>query len=72
MDSLTPNEPLSESLTFDTGDKLKILLTTQDGKKAVRAHQTFLTLTDSATSLSESFPFTSKDNGKAKVELVRL
>jgi oligosaccharyltransferase complex subunit delta (ribophorin II) len=53
------------------GDNLKILLTTQDGKTAKRAHQTFLKLKDSATGLETSFPFIVKDSGKGKVELVK-
>lgn len=51
-------------------DSLKIILTTQEGYTAKRAHQTYLSLSDS-TGLETSFPLQVKDNGKGKVELVR-
>ena len=52
-------------------DTLKIILTTQDGKTAKRAHQAFLTLTDPTTTLEISYPFSVKDSGKAKVDLTQ-
>lgn len=50
-------------------DTLKIILTTQEGKTAKRAHQAFLILTDPSSGLDISYPFSLKDSGKAKVDL---
>jgi oligosaccharyltransferase complex subunit delta (ribophorin II) len=69
---LSAISPLSKQVSLGATDSLKILLTTTDGKKAKRPHQAFLTLTEKASGLEESFVFSVKDNGKGKVELVRL
>jgi oligosaccharyltransferase complex subunit delta (ribophorin II) len=52
------------------GETLKVILTTQEGKSAKRPHQAFLLLQDPTTNLDISYPFSVKDSGKAKVELV--
>lgn len=53
-------------------DSLKILLTTKEGGKAKRPHQAFLLVKDVKSNLDTSFAFQVKENGKGKVELVRL
>lgn len=49
---------------------LKLILTAQEGKTGKRPHQAFLTLHEKDTGLEESFAFTVKDNGKAKLDVV--
>ncbi|OCL00875.1 uncharacterized protein K441DRAFT_691795 [Cenococcum geophilum 1.58] len=68
-EKLSINSPLSKEVPLSAVDTLKIILTTTDGKKAKRPHQAFLTLTEPASGLEESFIFSVKDTGKGKVEL---
>jgi len=68
---LNPDSPLAKSVSLGAADTLKLQLTTIDSKKAKRPHQAFLTLTDPTTGVEESFIFTVKESGKAKVDLVR-
>ena len=67
---LSPSSPLSKALSLGATETLKLILNTVEGKTAKRAHQTFLTLTDPVTGLEESFVFSVKESGKAKVDLV--
>lgn len=67
---LNPSAPLSKSVSLGQTDTLKLILTTTDDKTAKRPHQAFLTLTEPETGLEESFIFTVKESGKAKVDLV--
>jgi oligosaccharyltransferase complex subunit delta (ribophorin II) len=67
---LTPDKTLSSAVKLGASDTLKIILTTQEGKSAKRPHQAFLLLTDSSSKLDVSFPFSVKESGKAKVDLV--
>ena len=68
---LSPSSPLtSSSLTLDAGGTLKISLTSKEGKSGARPHQAFLTFSEQDTGLQESFPFSVKENGKAKIEVV--
>nr|POE86930.1 uncharacterized protein CFP56_63962 [Quercus suber] len=69
-EKLTPSSP-PHVITLPSGDTLKIVLTTTEGKTAKRPHQAFLTLQEPTTGLEESFPFSVKDNGKGKVELTQ-
>jgi hypothetical protein len=46
-------------------------LTAQEGSSPKRPHQAFLLLKDAHTGLDISYPFTVKENGKSRVELVR-
>lgn len=62
---------LSPDITLSANDNLKIVLTTIEGKTGKKPHQAFLTLHEPSAGLEESFPFSLKDNGKGKVELVR-
>lgn len=55
---------------LSAGDTLKISLTAKEGKSATRPHQAFLTFDDEITGLQESFAFSVKENGKAKIEVV--
>lgn len=68
---LTPKSASSSAITLPAADTLKIVLTTKEGSTAKRPHQAFLTLHEPTTGLEESFPFSLKENGKGKVEVVR-
>ena len=61
---------LSKHVSLGASDVLKIILTTQDDKKAKQPHQAFLNVRDLKGSLETSFAFQVKENGKAKLELV--
>jgi oligosaccharyltransferase complex subunit delta (ribophorin II) len=67
---LFPGTPLGKQIKLGPADTLKVLLTTTEGKTAKRPHQAFLTLHEPKTGLEESFVFTVKESGKARVELV--
>lgn len=67
---LTPKAPLAKAVPLGPADSLKIILTAKDGSKAARPHQAFLMLQDQDTGLETSFPFSVKDTGKGKVEIV--
>lgn len=67
---LNPTKPLAKSVSLGAADTLKLLLTAVEGSTAKRPHQAFLTLTDPATGLEDSYVLNVKDSGKAKVELV--
>ena len=69
---LTERKALVQPVTLGAADTLKIILTTQDGRTAKRAHQTFLLLRDPTSSLDVSYPFSTRANGKAKLDLVGL
>ncbi|KAK5258615.1 hypothetical protein LTS13_006487 [Exophiala xenobiotica] len=69
-EQLAPSKALSKPVTVGAADTLKITLTTQDGKTAKRPHQAFLLLQDSSKKLDISYPFSVKESGKAKLELV--
>jgi oligosaccharyltransferase complex subunit delta (ribophorin II) len=64
------HKPLSTPVTLGASDSLKVVLTVQDGKTAKRPHQAFLLLRDTDTGLDVSYPFSVKESGKAKVDLV--
>ncbi|KKY15237.1 putative oligosaccharyltransferase subunit ribophorin ii [Diplodia seriata] len=70
-EKFSPNSPIEKPVALGPSDTLKILITTLDGKKAQRPHQAFLTLTDPATGLQDSFALSVKDNGKGKIELTQ-
>lgn len=57
-------------MTLGVSDTLKVLLTTTEGNEAKRPHQAFLSIREPKTGLEESFPFSIKDSGKGKVEVV--
>ena len=67
---LIENKPLTKPVSLGPTDSLKILLTTKDGSKTARPHQTFLNLKDPKTGLETSFALQVKDSGKGKLELV--
>lgn len=64
------NKPLSKPVSLGSSDSLKLTLTTQEGRTAKRAHQVFLLLTDPETGLDIAYPFSAKDNGKSRLDLV--
>lgn len=59
-------------MTFGSADTLKIALTSTENGKAKRAHQAFLVLQETETGLEAPFPFTTKESGKATVDIVRF
>lgn len=67
---LSPSSPLTSAITLPASDTLKIVLTATEGKTGKKPHQAFLTLQEPTTGLEESFPFSLKENGKGKVEVV--
>lgn len=67
---LADHKPISKLITLGASDSLKVVLTAQDGKTAKRPHQAFLLLKDADTGLDVSYPFSVKESGKAKVDLV--
>ncbi|KAJ4326436.1 hypothetical protein N0V94_000111 [Neodidymelliopsis sp. IMI 364377] len=70
-DQLSATKPLAKSVSLGATDSLKLDLTTLDGQTAKRPHQAFLTLTDPTSGLEESFVFSVKESGKAKVSLTQ-
>ncbi|EAU34400.1 conserved hypothetical protein [Aspergillus terreus NIH2624] len=70
-EKIPDNKGLSKPIALGDTDTLKITLTSQDGSTAKRAHQVFLFLQDPQTGLDISYPFSVKDNGKARVELTQ-
>lgn len=68
---LSSHAPLSKPVTLGASDSLKIVLTAVEGKTPKRPHQALLLVKDTETGLETSFPFTVKDTGKGKVDLVR-
>lgn len=68
---LVENKALSKPISLGASDTLKLLLTTTEGKRAKRPHQAFLLIREPKSSLDTSFPFSVKESGKGKLELVR-
>ncbi|EMF16813.1 uncharacterized protein SEPMUDRAFT_56551 [Sphaerulina musiva SO2202] len=64
-----PNAPIKAPVVVPAGAALKVLLTTQETKSGKRPHQAFLTLHEESTGLEESFAFSVKDTGKAKLDI---
>ncbi|KAH6657755.1 Oligosaccharyltransferase subunit Ribophorin II-domain-containing protein [Truncatella angustata] len=60
-----PKAPVS----LGAADTLKIVLTATENGKGKRPHQAFLVLKETETGLEAPFPLTTKDNGKAIVDL---
>ena len=69
---ITEGKALSKLLSLGASDNLKILLTTSENKKPKRPHQAFLNLRDPKSDLETSLAFQVKENGKAKIDLVRI
>lgn len=67
---LSPQARLSKQVRLGPSDSLKLVLTTTEDKTAKRPHQAFLTLHEPQTGLEESFVFSVKESGKARVDLV--
>jgi oligosaccharyltransferase complex subunit delta (ribophorin II) len=68
---LSDRVPLSKPVALEAVDNLKIILTATEVGKPKRPHQAFLLLRDQDTGLESTFPFSMKETGKGKVELVR-
>lgn len=67
---LVSSKPLSKTIPLGGADTLRVILTAQEGSSAKRPHQAFLLLKDNESGLDISYPFSVKDNGKSRVELV--
>lgn len=61
---------MSKAVPLAAGDTLKVTLTSTESKTAKKAHQVFLTLKETSSGLEESFPFSVRETGKGKLELV--
>lgn len=61
---------MAKVVALAAGEALKVILTVTNGGKGRKPHQAFLTITDPTSGLEESYPFTVKESGKAKVDLV--
>ncbi|KAL9621116.1 MAG: hypothetical protein Q9160_004367 [Pyrenula sp. 1 TL-2023] len=70
-EKLSEGKAIPKAVTIGAADTLKIILTTQNGKQARRPHQAFLLLKDPSSGLDISYPFSVKDSGKAKIDLVQ-
>lgn len=68
-EALTPDRALPKAVSLGSGEALKVILTVTNGKKPRKPHQAFLTITNPASGLEESYPFSIKETGKAKVDL---
>lgn len=68
---LSSKAPSTEAFSLSAGETLKITLTTQEGSSAKKPHQAYLQLHDAVTGLEDAYAFSVKENGKAKLELVR-
>lgn len=72
VDRIPDNKPLASPVSLGSLDTLRVTLTSQEGRSATRAHQVFLLLKDPVTGLDISYPFSVKDNGKSRLDLVSL
>ncbi|KAK5144014.1 hypothetical protein LTR04_001702 [Oleoguttula sp. CCFEE 6159] len=68
-EKLDPSTPLSKFVSLGASDTLKIILTASEDKTPKKPHQALLTLREASSGLEESYPFSVKDTGKAKVEV---
>jgi oligosaccharyltransferase complex subunit delta (ribophorin II) len=68
---LSNHAPLSKPIALGASDSLKIVLTAIEGKAPKRPHQALLLVKDVDTGLEISYPFSVKEGGKGKVDLVR-
>jgi oligosaccharyltransferase complex subunit delta (ribophorin II) len=68
---LNAKKPLSKPVTLGASDTIKITLTAKDNGKGKRPHQAFVVLKDVDSGLEAPFPLTTKDTGKAVVQIVR-
>lgn len=67
---IAASKPLSKHVSLAGADTMRITLTAQEGSSPKRPDQAFLLLKDDQTGLDISYPFSVKDNGKSRVELV--
>ncbi|PQE15805.1 oligosaccharyltransferase subunit ribophorin ii protein [Rutstroemia sp. NJR-2017a BBW] len=67
-DKLSDHAPLAKPVSLSATDTLKIIITATESRKPKRPHQAFLLLRDQDTGLETTFPFTTKESGKGKVE----
>lgn len=70
IDSIPDNKALSKPVALGSADTLKVTLTAQEGSSPKQANQVFLLFQDPETGLDISYPFSVKNNGKSRLELV--
>ena len=70
LQRLAERKALSQPVPLGSSDTLKVLLTAQENKKGKRPHQAFLLFKDSDSGLETSYPFSVKESGKGKIEIV--
>ena len=67
---LSHKSALKAPVPLGATDGLKIILTATEDGKGKQPHQAFLLLRDPKSGLEATFPFSVKDTGKAKVDVV--
>lgn len=70
-DKLSDNTPLAKPLILGAADTLKIIITITEDETARRPHQAFLLIREQETGLDATFPFSVKENGRGKVEVMQ-
>lgn len=68
---LNAKSPVSKPVALGGTDTLKVTLTAKENGKAKRPHQAFVVLKEQDSGLEVPFPLTTKENGKAVVQIVR-
>jgi oligosaccharyltransferase complex subunit delta (ribophorin II) len=62
-----PKKPVS----FGAAENFKLVITATEDGKGKRPHQAFLVLKETESGLEAPFPLTTKDSGKAVIDIVR-
>ncbi|KAJ9151854.1 Dolichyl-diphosphooligosaccharide--protein glycosyltransferase subunit 2 [Pleurostoma richardsiae] len=70
-EKFTQKSPLNKAVTLGGQDTITVSLTAKDSSKGKRPHQAFVVLKDEETGLEAPFPFTVKEDGKAKVQIAQ-
>ncbi|KAK0631873.1 Oligosaccharyltransferase subunit Ribophorin II-domain-containing protein [Immersiella caudata] len=68
-EKLNAKNPLSKPVALGSTDTLKVALTAKDNGKGKRPHQAFVILKEQDSGLEAPFPLSTKDNGKAVVQI---
>ncbi|KPI45872.1 uncharacterized protein AB675_582 [Cyphellophora attinorum] len=68
-ENLSPKSPLTKPFVLGASDTLKVVLTTKEGKTSKRPQQASLLLRDPATDLDVTYPLSTKESGKGKIDL---
>ncbi|KAF3021478.1 hypothetical protein E8E14_010432 [Neopestalotiopsis sp. 37M] len=68
-EKFSEKNPLTTPVALGAADTLKIVITAKENGKGKRPHQAFLVLQEPETGLEAPFPLTTKENGKATVDI---